>query len=140
MTDIPDEQNEDGGFWTGLVVGGILGAVAGFFLGGDDKNELKKKLKDKAFDVWDNLGETASEVKEKVLDVREEAEEEYDEVKEKAEEAVLVAKERIQAITDSAQKAVEEELGKIEKTGIAEGFRKNFFFKRGKSLQKKIKV
>lgn len=135
-----DEEKD--GFWTGLLVGGLLGTVAGFFLGGDDNNEVKRKLKEKAFVLWDDLGNFTDSAKDKILDVRDEVVQEAEDVGEKAEEAANIARQKVEAITASAQQAVEEQVAQVKKTTSrrANLFSKKFFLQKGRSLQKKTKV
>jgi len=142
MTNSPDKNTDDGGFWAGLLVGGILGTVTGLFLGGDDKNKLKKKLKDTAFNWWENIGDFTESVKEKAIDLKDETAEEAEEARQKTQEAVLIAQKKIEAIANSAQQAVNEQVAEVTKTvGNNSGsLRKKFFFHKGRSLQKQANL
>lgn len=137
MTDDQNKNENDGGFWTGLIVGGLLGTVAGFFLS-DDKSDLKKRLKNKAFDLWDNIGDLSVETKEKVLDFKDNAIEKAEEVERNAEEAAIIAQQKIQKIADSAQQAVEEQVAEVKKVVCDNSGspRKKFFFRGGQPVGK----
>lgn len=142
---MPDNliDNQDGdNFWTGLLVGGILGAAAGFFLGSDNKDDLKRKIKDKALDVWDNLGDFSNSVKDKALDIKDDVVEEAQDVGQQAEEVADIARQKIEAITVSAQQAVEQEVAQVKKAvdNNSGSFRKKFFFHKGRSLHKQVKL
>ena len=69
------ENNNSGeSFWTGLVLGIILGAGFVYFLSSTEEGKvIKKRLKEKTGDVLDNLGELIEEIEEKGKEFKEKA-------------------------------------------------------------------
>ena len=61
-------MNKDnvGGFGTGLLVGLIMGAIAGFLFAPRSGRETREQVKDKAADLFGKAKEKASGVKESV--------------------------------------------------------------------------
>ena len=141
MVNTPIKNEERDSFWTGLLVGGVLGTVAGYFLGEDDKSEFKRKLKVKAYAILDNLGDFSESVKEKASDMKDDMFEEAQDVGQQTKEVAEVARAKIEAISASAQQAVEEQVAEVKKSvgTNTSSFRKKFFFQKGRSLQKKAK-
>lgn len=127
-----DENQEDhhsGGFLIGLLVGGVLGAVAAYFATSDKEDKAKLLAKGKM--LLENVKDFGLEVKEKGEEVVEEVKERVSDIPSAAEEAVknvqVAAEEAIEKITLAADKA---ELNAHKEA-------RKFFLQKGKSLVKK---
>lgn len=145
-----DENNENNnGFWIGLIVGGILGAGASYLLGIEDKEEAKKKLLQKGKWLLENFDEIGEGIKEKSLGVKDEAVQKVNEVKDEIEERVRdlpeIAEEAVENVQKAAEEAVENIVNAVEENEevlvekpvkektASSG--KRFFFKKGKQIK-----
>lgn len=140
-----NDEGKNKVFFTGLLVGGLLGAAAAYVLGTEDKEELKRQLKKKGkllLDSLDDLGEKAEKAGKKVE-------------RKIVKQSVVISK-QVKQIPAIAEKTVEN-IGKVteramEDTASAMGNLqeaagdniksthktiKKFFFKKGKPLVKK---
>jgi len=129
-----DEPKENNGFWLGLALGGLLGAV-GSYLATTDEMERKKLLakgKQMLRDIEDfgqSAYEKGEEVKESVTRQAKKIEKVIEEkapvvqeaVEEKAGEIEQIAKKAIEEITTATHQA--------QKKGL-----KKFFFSKGRPL------
>ncbi len=59
------EHNECGSFMGGLLIGGILGAVAALILAPQSGEETRKLLKDKALELGKEINDQTETIKEK---------------------------------------------------------------------------
>jgi len=84
MSEEPENKSGHGGFWFGMILGGLIGAVLAVFATADDKDELKKNLLKKGKIFLKHLGDIREEVEEKGEDVKEGVVEKLSEVKEAA--------------------------------------------------------
>lgn len=74
------DRREDG-FLAGLVVGGVIGAGLALILGGEDKEELARKLKTKGKAVLKNLEGLVEEGRQKAEKTKEQAGKKVEELK-----------------------------------------------------------
>lgn len=150
---MPENNENDGnGFWLGLLIGGAIGAVAGYLFSSDDKKKALLELKEKGKILLEDLGEWKDEAVEKGGEVKKVVDKKVTAVAKKTEEAAevvgdeiqdtaVVAKEAIQKVEQAAKEAVEDISQSVE-TSVRtfnpkkKGFGK-FFFKKGQALMKK---
>lgn len=138
-----EEENSrtKSGFWLGMILGGLVGAVAAY-LAVDDKSELRKSLITKGKILLDHLedfkdeavekGEEIKEgVVEKIKDVREEVQDKIEEIPEAAQEAV----ENVQEVANEAIAKIVKVADKTEANTHKKA--RLFFLKKGKPLVKK---
>lgn len=131
-----DDNNEQhgGGFWFGLAIGGLVGAVGSYLLTTDEKERKKllargrqilESLEDFGGEALEKGEEVKDEVVAKVQEVTRAVEQKAPEIQEKAEEVSEdieeIAKEAIKKITAATQK--------VQKSGVKR------FFSRGKVLK-----
>jgi gas vesicle protein len=130
-----DDNNEHGsGFWFGLAIGGLVGAVGSYLLTTDEKE--RKKLLARGKQILEGLEDFGGEALEKGEEIKDEVvakvqkvtkvvEEKAPEIQEKAEEVSEdieeIAKDAIEKIAAVTQKA--------QKTGVKR------FFSKGKALK-----
>lgn len=111
-----ENSHNGNGFLIGLVVGGLLGAAAAYILGTEDKDELKKKLKEKGKILLDNLEDMESAIGKKTEGLRE-----------KVADQVEIVEEKVKEIPETVDDA----------TKTAKKSFKKFFFRKGRPLVKK---
>jgi len=147
-----EEENNTSGFWLGLLIGGAVGAVAGYLFSNEDKKQALEEIKGKAKLLLENLGEIKDETLEKgekvkkvieaeVGEVVKEVKSGQDEIAKEVEGVPQAAKEAIDRVEKAAQEAVKNisESVKSSNTRIdprKKGFGKSFF-KKGNALVKK---
>lgn len=136
---MPDDQQEHGnGFWIGLAVGGLLGAVGSYLATTDEKQ--RKLLIAKGKQLLENLeefGESAiekgEEIKEVVVDkaqkVEKIIEKKAPEVQEMVQEKVEDASEDIEEIAKEAIAKIASATQSAQKTGAKR------FFSKGRALK-----
>lgn len=78
---MPKDDRRDEGFLVGLVLGGLIGAGVALILGGEDKEKIRKSLKEKGAKLLKNLEEVVEEKKEKAEEVKEETEKKVEQLK-----------------------------------------------------------
>lgn len=147
-----NSENENGGFWLGLLIGGAIGAAAGYLFSSEDKKKALLELKEKGRVLLENVGEWKDEavgkgevikkvVEKKTAEVAKQAGKEAGIVKEEIKDTAEAAKEAIQRVEQVAKEAVEDISQSVE-TSVKtfnpkkKGFGK-FFFKKGQALIKK---
>lgn len=126
-----EEENNTSGFWLGMILGGAIGAVAGYLLSSKDKRQALEEIREKGKLLLENLGTFKDEIVEKGEKVK------------KAVEAELpqTAKEAIEKVEKAAQEAVKNISESVKASDIyvdprKKGFGK-IFFKKGNALVKK---
>lgn len=123
------EEHHGSGFLIGLLVGGILGAVATYFASSDKENREKLLTKGKML-----LGY----VKDFGFDVKEKGEDVVEEVIEKVSDIPAVATEAVKDVQNAAQEAIERITKVADNTeNKAHVQARKFFLQKGKSLVKK---
>lgn len=127
-----DENQEDhhsGGFLIGLLVGGVLGAVAAYFASADKEDKAKLLAKGKIL---------LENVKDFGLDVKEKSEEVFEDVKEKVSDVPVVAEEAVKDVQIAAQEAIIRITEAADRAEInAHKEARKFFVSKGRSLVKK---
>lgn len=140
-----DDNNQNGhNFLAGMVLGGLVGAVAAYFLSSEDKEELRKKIINKGKLLLDDIEEfkdkavkTGGKISGEVIDRIEEAGEKVQEIPEIAQEAVA----SVQKVAEAAMENIADTAKEVEKSAnksVTTQKRKigKFFLKKGRSLVK----
>ena len=120
-----EERGSGGNFFSGLIAGAVLGAVAIWFLNQTEKGkEIKKEIKDKSGDTLKNLKELVEdleekgqEFKEKVIKVKEDFEGKAKDFRQDIIEEGKIGLSQIKEIEEKGHKAAQ-----------------RFFTRRGKTL------
>lgn len=138
-----EEENSrtKSGFWLGVILGGLVGAVAAY-LAVDDKSELRKSLLKKGKILLDHLEDFKDEAVEKGEEVKKDVTEKISDVKEeirdKVEEIPEVAQEAVENVQEVANQAISQIVKAADKTEAnAHKKARLFFLKKGKPLVKK---
>jgi len=119
-----EENKNKNGFFLGVLLGGLIGGVAAYFLSSEDQEEARKNIVKKGKVILKNLDETYEDVKDKGVEVKEA-------IQEKAEETV----ENVQDAAQEAVKNIGNTTKRVEKQVTRNASR--FFMRQGRSLQKK---
>lgn len=99
-----DHEHHDNNFFSGLVLGALLGAGFFWFLTSTEEGKkVKKQLKEKSQDALDNLGDIVAELEEKGEEFNQRAKEIQVELEEKA---ALPALSQIEKLRERGRKAV----------------------------------
>lgn len=117
-----EEKNENS-FFSGLIIGGLLGAAVAFFVGKEEGKQLEKLLRKKGKILLDNLNEMSDDVSESV--------------NEKVEDVSQTVKKIPDLVVDQASEVKENLVQKsesVQKTGKTS--LRRFFIKAGKKLAK----
>lgn len=151
-----ESADNHSGFWTGIIIGGLVGAGIAYFLNKDENGETRKLLQKKGRLILDSLGgygrdiaDKKEEVEKAVIatteDLQKQAKEAAEEAGKKIDDLKEQAEKVIEKVSDAAQDAitdVNKSAEKLEKTAektidtTHKSFKK-FFYKGGKSLAKK---
>ncbi len=147
-----EEENNTSGFWLGMILGGAIGAVAGYLLSSKDKRQALEEIKEKGKLLLENLGTFKDEIVERgervkkavemeVIEVAEEVKEAKEDFASEMEGVPQAAKEAIEKVEKAAQEAVKNisESVRTSNTHVdprKKGFGK-IFFKKGNALVKK---
>ena len=146
MSEFNQERENKGGFWLGLAIGGLVGAVASYFAVTDDKQ--RRKLLKKGRQLLEGLEELGGDVVEKGGQITEQVTDKIEDVsevvKEKTPSVQKAAKKAVKQVKGLAEDAVQEVQGVAEDAAetareIKKSALKRFFFKKGKPLVKKKK-
>lgn len=147
-----EEESSTSGFWLGMILGGAIGAVAGYLLNSKDKRQALEEIKGKGRLILENLGDFKDEVVEKgervkkvvvaeVVDVAQEVKEAKEAVAQEMEGVPEAAREAIEKVEKAAAEAVKNISDSVKSSGSRidprkKGFGK-IFFKKGEALVKK---
>lgn len=137
---MPDDNNEQhgSGFWFGLAIGGLVGAVGSYLLTTDEKERKKllargKQLLEGLEDFGEGALEKGEEIKDevvaKVQKVTKVVEEKAPEIQEIVQEKVENTSEEIEVIAKDAIEKIAAVTQKAQKTGVKR------FFSKGKALK-----
>lgn len=123
-----NDQNRGNGFFSGILLGGLLGAALVFLYGTKEGKKIKDELIKKGREVIDDLPDVVRDLEKQGEEFAQKAEEVKDKLEEKAREFSSEAKEKI----DSSLSHIEE----AQKRGreAAATVRKHFFVRKGKKL------
>lgn len=113
-----DRDGDFGAFLTGLVLGGVIGAVVALLYAPQSGEETRAVIKEKGIEIKDKAVETAEEARlraERALeDARARAEKALDETRTRAEELARLTKERATELQKKGQVVLEEQKSRIE--------------------------
>lgn len=102
------DNNEFGAFMSGLLLGGIAGAITALLLAPQSGEETRKVIIDKSMEIKDKAIETVEEA-------RKRAEEAADEARQAAQEYSQKAQEQAKKLQEQGRVILEEQKQKIEK-------------------------
>jgi len=144
MNELNENENKGGGFWLGLAIGGLVGAVTSYFALTDDKQRRKLLKKGKAIiegleDFGGDVVDRGEEIKDQVSDKIEGVSEVVEEKKPQVTKATKKAVKQIKAVASDAVEKIEDVAEGASDTavGIKKSVIKKFFFRKGKPLVKK---
>lgn len=103
---------EAGGFLTGLLMGGLIGATAGLLLAPKTGQELRAQIRNKSVEVRDQVTQTAE-------DARQRTEMLVEDTKTKAESLVEKTKSQAEDLQRRSKELVKTGKGRVEKTAEA---------------------
>jgi len=89
-------KDSGGGFFTGLMIGAVIGLAVGFLYAPQPGNETRRIVKEKMSTARENASSAASRLKEKAKQQAEKLEEDVSIAKENATQAASRLKERAQ--------------------------------------------
>jgi gas vesicle protein len=107
-----DNGKSGGSFFSGLLVGGLLGAAAGLLLAPQSGQRTRTMLRDKSLEVRDQVKHTAQET-------RERAEMLVEDTRSKAETLVEETKAKAEALQERGRDLIKTGKGRVEKTAEA---------------------
>jgi gas vesicle protein len=106
------DRNGGGEFFTGLVIGGLVGAAVALLLAPQSGEETRAQIRDTSLDLKDRAGETVGGAREKaeaiIADARRRAEVITADARKRAEEVTAEARKRAEEIVTEARKKAEE--------------------------------
>ena len=119
------DRDHNGGFFQGLIMGALMGAVAYYFLTQTKEGEkVKKRLKEKSEEALDNLAELVEDFEEK-----------GEEFQARAKEIQAKLEKRAKSVEGGVAEEAQEKLSHIEKLQKRGRLAsRKFFTKNGKSL------
>ena len=123
-----NDQNRGNGFFSGVILGGLLGAALVFLYGTKEGKKIKEELVKKGKEVIDDLPEIVSDL-----------EKQGEEFAQKTEEVKKKLEEKAKEFSSEAKKKIGSSLSHIEEAQqrgreAAATVRKHFFVRKGKKL------
>jgi len=85
-------------FFEGLMIGGLLGVVAGMLLAPKPGEELRKELSEKAYDAYDKVNKALRESKDAIEIAIAQGKDMADETREEVIQALESAREKVESI------------------------------------------
>lgn len=133
MSDNLPSEEHSSGFWFGLAIGGLLGAVSSYFFTADEKQKKELLVKGKKLLAQiEEFGQSAQEKGEEVKKLIEKKAPEVEEaVEDTAGDVKKIAQDAIEKITASMEQ-LEKTAKKVEKKGFA-----NVFLRGGRPVIKR---
>ena len=111
---IAEHENQQGHFFMGFLIGGVLGALAGIFFAPKSGKELRSDLKEKGSEVLKEGEEIYADAGTKVKEIIEEAKQQAKELKKEADRHLSEARQKAKEILARSEKK-EAESGEEEK-------------------------
>ena len=102
-----EEENNTSGFWLGLLIGGAVGAVAGYLFSNEDKKQALEEIKGKAKLLLENLGEIKDETLEKGKKVKKVIEAEVGEVVKEVKSGQDEIAKEVEGVPQAAKEAID---------------------------------
>jgi gas vesicle protein len=114
-----EHENQQGHFFMGFLIGGVLGALVGIFFAPKSGKELRSDLKEKGSEVLKDAKEIYADASTRAKEIIEEAKHQAKELKKEADRQLSAALQKTKEILACGEKK-EAEAGEAEK-GITEG-------------------
>ncbi len=115
-----ENNNDFGAFLAGVIVGGVMGALAALLMAPQSGEEIRTMLREKGVEIKDRATVSAEEALKRAEEARKKAEEALAEARKKAEEAAKVAQEQAITLQQRGQEIAEEVAKKVKKADEAE--------------------
>lgn len=122
-----DNRGQNFGFWFGLFLGGLLGALTIFFLGTKEGKKTAKRLLEKGEEVFGEIEQELGELQEKGKELVKKTEE----VKEKIKEKVEGKKEGVETAVAERADAALNKMEEVQKQALATTQEVHSYFRRG---------
>ncbi len=116
-----EQENQQGHFFMGFLIGGVLGVLAGIFFAPKSGKELRSDIKEKGSEVLKDGKEIYADASTKAKEIIEEAKHQAKELKKEADRHLSEARQKAKEILARGEKK-EPEAGEAEKgdTGVRE--------------------
>ncbi len=115
-----ENNNDFGAFLAGVIVGGVMGALAALLMAPQSGEEIRTMLREKGVEIKDRATVSAEEALKRAEEARKKAEEALAEARKKAEEAAKIAQEQAITLQQRGQEIAEEVAKKVKKADEAE--------------------
>ena len=102
-----DNSNEFGAFMSGLLIGGIAGAITALLLAPQSGEETRKVIIDKSIEIKDKAIETVEEARQRAEQTAEDARQAAQEYTQKAQEQAKKLQEQGRVILEEQKQKVE---------------------------------
>ena len=110
-----ENNNDFGAFLAGVIVGGVMGALAALLMAPQSGEEIRTMLREKGVEFKDRAAVSAEEALKRAEEARKKAEEALAEARKKAEEAAKAAQEQAITLQQRGQELAEEVTRKVKK-------------------------
>ncbi len=115
-----ENNNDFGAFLAGVIVGGVMGALAALLMAPQSGEEIRTMLREKGVEIKDRATVSAEEALKRAEEARKKAEEALAEARKKAEEAAKIAQEQAITLQQRGQEIAEEVAKKVKQADEAE--------------------
>ena len=99
-----EHENEQGHFFMGFLIGGVLGVLAGIFFAPKSGKELRSDLKGKASELLKDGKEIYADASKKAKEIIEEAKHQAEELKKEADRYLSEARQKAKEILARVEK------------------------------------
>jgi gas vesicle protein len=99
-----EHENPQGHFFTGFLIGGVLGALAGIFFAPKSGKELRSDIKEKGSEVLKDAKEIYADASTKAKEIIEEAKHQAEKLKKEADRYLSEARQKAQEILARGEK------------------------------------
>ena len=99
-----EHEKPQGHFFTGFLIGGVLGALAGIFFAPKSGKELRSELKEKGSEVLKDAKDIYADASTKAIEIIEEAKHQAEKLKKEADRYLSEARQKAQEILARCEK------------------------------------
>ena len=103
-----EHEKQQGHFFMGFLIGGVLGALAGIFFAPKSGKELRSDIKEKGSEVLKDAKEIYADASTKAKEIIEEAKHQAEELKKEADRHLSEARQKAKEILARGERAVRE--------------------------------